>query len=235
MEGTTKSQCLTMRGGTYDIFASSTASEKDDVFAAGGDSNDTARVEGTHIWDSAWATEQLKMGNVTLDDFPIGMPGFDVNDIYDTQANIGLGRNSTLLNALYDAGHISSRTYSFWWGLNSASASKAMDGQLVLGGYDAAKVSGPNITRELLPPTVGCGSGMVLTITNMILGFPNGTKADMIFPSILSACIRIDYPSFATPRYDPFVERFENLTGTSREPAVAKEPWEVPAWRLVGE
>lgn len=235
MNDTTKAQCRTIRGGTYDPSASTTVSEKDDVFAAGGDPGDTYRAIGTHIWYNDWTTDTLNVGNVTIDEFPVGMPGFDVGGIFDTQANIGLGRNSTLLNALRDAGHISSRTYSYWWGLNSASPSNSMDGQLILGGYDAAKITGPNITRELLPSTSSCGSGMILTITNMILGFPNGTKADMVAPSILSACIQLDFPAFATPRYDPFVARFENDTGTARETASSGEPWEIPAWRITGQ
>jgi hypothetical protein len=124
------------------------------------------------------------------------MLGFDVGFIFDTQANIGLGRNSTLLNALHESERISSRTYSFWWGLDSASSANSIDGQLVLGGYDAAKVTGPNVTQKLLPSTVGCGSGMYLTVTNMLLGFPDryqGRDAFTldnfgVYPAWLSEC-----------------------------------------------
>jgi hypothetical protein len=224
-----------MRGGTYDSSTSTSASEDLDVYGAGGDPSDTFRALGTHVWYNDWAMDTLNAGNTTLDDFPIGMPGFDVGGIFDTQANIGLGRNSTLLNALHDKGHISSRTYSFWWGLNSASPSLSMDGQLVLGGYDAAKVTGPNITQKLLPSAVGCGSGMYLTVTNMILGFPNGTKADMLAPSVITACIQLDFPSIASFRSDPFMERFQNYTGTARDGTPSDQPWEVPSYRLDGE
>jgi len=224
-----------MRGGTYDTSESTSASDGLDVYGAGGDPSDTFRALGTHVWYNDWAMDTLKAGNTTLEDFPIGMSGFDVGGIFDTQANIGLGRNSTLLNALHDKGHISSRTYSFWWGLNSASSSLSMDGQLVLGGYDAAKVMGPNITQKLLPSAVGCGSGMYLTVTNMILGFPNGTKADMLAPSVITACIQLDFPSVASFRYDPFMERFQNYTGTERDITPSDQPWEVPSYRLDGK
>lgn len=193
------------------------------------------RALGAHIWYSDWAKDTLRAGNTTLDDFPIGMPGFEFGGIFDTQANIGLGRNSTLLNALREKGHISSRTYSFWWGINSASPSNSMDGQLVLGGYDAAKVMGPNITQKLLPSAVQCGSGMYVTVTNMIMGFPNGTKADMLAPSLYSACIQLDWPTVASFRYDPFMERFENDTGTFQDTTPSDQPWEVPSYRLGGE
>lgn len=110
-----------------------------------------------------------------------------------------------------------------------------MDGQLVLGGYDAAKVTGPNITQKLMPSTANCQSGMYLTITNMVLGFPNGTKSDMLAPSMLSACIWLDWPVITSLRYDPFVYRFETATGTSRAQNLAKLSWDVAAYRIAGE
>jgi hypothetical protein len=110
-----------------------------------------------------------------------------------------------------------------------------MDGQLVLGGYDTAKVTGLNITQKLLPSAVGCGSGMYLTVTNMILRFPNGTKADMLTPSTISACIQLDFPTVAPFSYDPFMERFENYTGTTRDEMPSNQLWEVPSYRLDGE
>jgi hypothetical protein len=192
-------------------------------------------VLGTHVWYSDWTKDTLRAGNTTLDDFPVGMLGFDVGGPFDTQANIGLGRNSTLLNALRESERINSRTYSFWWGRNSASSANSMDGQLVLGGYDAAKVTGPNITQKLLPSTVGCGSGMYLTVTNMVLGFPNGTKAEMLSPSTISACIQLDFPTLASFRYDPFMERFQNYTDTAGDNTPSDQPWEVPSYRLDGE
>lgn len=234
-DGTTDAQCLTIRGGLYDPSTSTTASERVSVTEAGGDTSDTERAVGTHIWFNEWTKDSLQAGNVTLEDFPIGMPGFDFAGIFNTQANIGLGRNSTILNALKDAGHISSRTYSYWWGLNSAAEANSMDGQIVFGGYDAAKVKGANFTQKLLPSSLACPSGMYLTITNMELGFPNGTKADMLAPSTLSACVRLDWPAIASLRYDPFMRRFEDLTGTFKAENGPTPPWDVPAYRFAGQ
>lgn len=92
-----------------------------------------------------------------------------------------------------------------------------MDGQLVLGSYDAAKVVGSKMAQKLQPSSVRCESGMYLTLTNMILGFPNGTEAGMLAPATLSACVRLDYSAISSPRYDPFMERFEAYTSTSHE------------------
>lgn len=233
-DDTTKTQCLTIRGGTYHPSSSTTVSENLDVVAAGGDPSDTQRTVGSHIWYNDWTIDRLTLGNETLNDFPIGMAGFDYGEIFNAQSVIRLGRNSALLNTLKDTGKIPSRTYSFWWGRNSAAQSNSMDGQLVLGGYDAAKVVGPILTQKLQPSSVGCGSGMYLTLTNMVLGFPNGTKADMLAPSTLSACVRLDYPAISSPRYDPFMKRFEAYTSTSHEEDTKSLPWDVPAYRLDG-
>lgn len=232
---TSDTQCLTIRGGLYDPSKSATALNEHTATDAGGDASDTERAIGTHIWYSEWAKDSLQAGNATLENFPIGMPGFDFAGIVNTQANIGLGRNSTILNALKDANLISSRTYSYWWGLNSAAEANSMDGQIVFGGYDAAKVKGANFTQKLLPSSLACPSGMYLTVTNMELGFPNGTKADMLAPSTLSACIRLDWPAIASLRYDPFVMRFEDLTGTFKAENGPNPPWDVPAYRFGGE
>lgn len=132
-DDTSNTQCLTIRGNTYDPSASTTVSENLDVVAAGGDPSDTQRTVGTHIWYNDWTTDRLTLENETLDNFPVGMGGFDYGEIFNTQLVIGLGRNSTLLNTLKDTGKIPSRTYFFWWGRNSAAQSNSMDGQLVLG------------------------------------------------------------------------------------------------------
>lgn len=215
IDNTTALQCYTQRGGEYKLSDSSTAQHYPDVYAAGGDPRDTLREIQTHIWFSDWATDSLQLGNFTIENFPIGMPGFDYGGRFDTQANIGLGQNSTLLNALKAANHISSRSYSYWWGLNSAAPDNAMDGQIVFGGYDAAKVTGPNITEKILPWSLNCPSGMMVTISSLLLGFPNGTKADMLTPSTVPACLQPDFPALITPDYDPFFARFNNLTLTN--------------------
>ncbi|KAK5119656.1 hypothetical protein LTR85_007485 [Meristemomyces frigidus] len=214
LNGTTNSQCLTQRGGEYDPGSSSTAHAGLNVYAAGGDSSDTDREQATHIWYNSWATDSLVLDNTTMPDFPIGMAGFDFGGRFDTQANIGLGTNSTILTALKDAAHISSRTYSYWWGIESTSSAVAMDGQIVFGGYDAAKTTGPNVTQTILPWTLACPSGMYVTVTSLLLDFPNGTTADILSPSTLSACLQPDFPVVMSLRNEPFYERFETLTDT---------------------
>jgi hypothetical protein len=192
-EDKTDRWCDTYRGGLYDPGESSNAKPVADVRAAGGSPSDTDRTLGLHIWDSSWSLDNLGIENITLDGFPIGLPGFDYGEQYHSQGAVGLGRNSTLLTALKDAGHISSRSYGYWWGEDGATPNARVDGSLVLGGYDAAKVQGPNTTIALRTPSLGCMSGMYMTITDIIMRFPNSTRSSIVVsvfprPQTISKC-----------------------------------------------
>lgn len=185
-EEKTESFCKTYRGGLYDPDASSSAKAVADVFAAGGSSSDTDRTEGLHIWISSWTMDNLVAGNITLSEFPIASPGFEFGAQDHPQGALGLGQNSTLLSTLKDAGYIASRSYGYWWGENGATSNAQMDGSLVLGGYDAAKIQGPNITIPLKTPTLSCMSGMYMPISDLVMRFPNSTRASIIVVSAVS-------------------------------------------------
>jgi hypothetical protein len=178
--------CNTYRGGLYDPDASSSARAVADLYAAGASSSDTDRTEGLHIWDSSWTLDDLGAGNVTLNDYPIGAPGFEFGAQDHPQGALGLGQNSTLLSTLKDAGYISSRSYGYWWGEDGATPQAQMDGSLILGGYDAAKTQGPNITLPIRTPSISCMSGMYMPISDLSMRFPNGTSAGLIVVSCLS-------------------------------------------------
>jgi hypothetical protein len=210
----TDKPCITRRGGVYDIKNSSSYTYRTDVATAGGDPSDTARTLGTHIWDSTWATDALGLGNISLPNYPLGMPGFDFGGPQDTQGNLGLGMNSTLLERLKKDGHIASRSWSYWWGVDNPQSRSAMDGQIVLGGYDAAKTNGAPFTQPLQRPSAACWSGMTLSVTNMLLNFPNGTSKDMNPSSILTACIKPDFPAVMTIPAKPYYWNFQDITQT---------------------
>lgn len=204
-----------MRGGLFDPNLSSTFETRDNVADAGASESDTDRTAGVHVWESAWGVENFAVGDVMLEKYPIGMPGFDVGKEYHRQGYLGLGFNSTILTALKDAGHIASRSYGYWWGLDGATQHSQMDGAIVFGGYDAAKASGPNLTSRLVAPTVACPSGMQLTIADIKLTFPNGTRSSIVFPSsALAACMRIDFPVTITMATDPYYNNFMRDTNT---------------------
>lgn len=180
----TRRWCDTYRGGLYDPDQSSNSRKVPDVFAAGASPSDVDRTEGLHVWDSTWILDDLGVSNTTLVQYPIGMPGFDYGTQNHPTGSIGLGPNSTLLTALKDAGTISSRSYGYWWGENGATSDAQMDGSLVLGGYDAAKIQGSNITTALRTPSLSCMSGMHMTISDIVMRFPNGTRSSIIVSSL---------------------------------------------------
>ncbi|KAK5138161.1 hypothetical protein LTR08_004856 [Meristemomyces frigidus] len=191
--------CTTYRGGLYDISDSSTTKAfGGDVSGAGEDIWDTQRTAGTHIWNGSFAQDDFVVGNLTLPSFPIAMPGWDYGGPYDTQNVLGLGWNSTLLDTLKLTGRIASRSYSWWWGLNGATPAAQMDGSFVIGGYDAAKTTGPNLTESLSASSYQCASGMSVTITGLVLDFPNGTSFNILQAGTTVACLVPDYPYLMT-------------------------------------
>lgn len=113
----TDDKCTTIRGGLFNTDQSSSYAYKPDVFAAGADHGDTLRRKDgseTSVWAGAWATDTLSTGNASLEDYPIGMPSYDVSGQFDTQAFLGLGFSSTLSQRLKDEGHIPCRSWSYW-------------------------------------------------------------------------------------------------------------------------
>jgi len=97
-----------------------------------------------------------------------------------------------------------------------------MDGQVVFGGYDAAKATGVNCTGTFTTPTANCPSGMFVDVTGIILNFPNGSEFPLIGPSSVNtewasipSCLYPDYDGLIyTVDYDPIYMTFETFTGT---------------------
>ena len=104
---------------------------------------------------------------------------------------LGLGQNSTLLSALVSSGAIASRTWSMFQGWTGADTQYQMDGSVVLGGYDAAKITGENITQSFAPAD-NCINGYVISVTGLMMNLKNGSAASIMDPaqgSEFQACI----------------------------------------------
>ncbi len=207
----TKDGCATVRGGAYDALASESRRVPD---------SSAFPVENAAFPETSQIADILQLNDETaLDDFPLGIA---LNDwgaqMYHPQAALGLGMNSTLLNNLKDSGKIASRAWSFFWGRDGGSRSSQLDGSLVLGGYDQAKLSGKGYVDSLQPSTSPCASQMQVAITDMILNLSNGTNVS-IFPgsdsSTLPACIVPDYPVLMTLPLSPYVDNLFEITGGS--------------------
>ncbi|KAI0835924.1 acid protease [Hypoxylon sp. FL0890] len=205
----TRDGCATIRGGAYDAFASKTRQVADP---------DDFQTENAPFPEISRAADMLKLNqNVTLTEFPFGVALNDWGaEGYHPMASLGLGTNSTFLNELQESGKIASRSWSFFWGRNGGSSTSQIDGSFVFGGYDRAKLSsGERFVEKLQNSTSPCSTQMMVTITDMVLNFPNGTDVS-IFPESLStalaACIVPDFPVLMTIPSDPFVNNFFELT-----------------------
>lgn len=93
-----------------------------------------------------------------------------------------------------------------------------MDGSLVLGGYDKAKVSGEGYKQTVSTDSGQCATGMLVTLTDVSIGFLNGPSASL-FPTsssaALAACLDPSYPSLMTISLDPYFAEFALLTGVA--------------------
>lgn len=124
------------------------------------------------------------------------------------QGDLGMGNNSTLLNALKAAGRIATRSYSYWYGFAGAPSVARKDGQFVLGGYDAGQiVASSNYTKKVTPVAYNCN--MRVTISNLILNFPNGTNHDLLAGEpTFDACLNPSTPVLLKLLYNPYWTNF---------------------------
>jgi len=126
---------------------------------------------------------------------------------------MGLGSNSTLLSTLKTAGHIASRTFAIFWGL--VGGPRRVPGSLVLGGYDKAIAGGSANYTAPLVFTSDCRTGMLVTINNIELNWPNGSDMSIfgdVITETLPVCIHIDYAGLMTLP-DEYWDKFHDLAG----------------------
>ncbi|KAF2457873.1 aspartic peptidase domain-containing protein [Lineolata rhizophorae] len=207
----TEDGCVTLRGGLYDSSSSTTFIRFDDPAAAGADP-----VDNETVTDSNWGRDSLVLNsNSTLDDYPFGIIDEDFSAGYTRQGLLGLSSNSSILNALEAAGQIASRSFSFFWGLDGATEPVRTDGGIVFGGYDAAKIDGDqNITAQF-GGYDSCSSGMLITIMDVELNFPNGSSPSLSPDRPFVCCVLPELPFVVTLSQSPYFDNFESLTQTS--------------------
>ena len=213
----TSTGCTTFRGGAYDPLASKTRRPG---------STDQIPSDGTldtlgngHYPRVTEITDTLRLNNnVTFQNYPMGVA---LNDWgpqgYLPMAAIGLGPASVLLEKLKSTGSIGSRSWSFFWGQSNPSTTQ-LDGSLIFGGYDRAKVAGQKYTFPLTKSNPDCQSELVVTVSDLVLNFSNGTDASL-FPlsksSAISMCITPSLPALMRLPFDPYVDALLDLTKAS--------------------
>jgi len=185
-------QCHAFNGGAFDTGASSTWTPQ-----AGHLAPENA---ATNVSTSAFGTDTIQLGQLaSIPAFPIYIPNSHVPDWMEN--SLGLGIQSTILNGLSNAGVIASRTFSLFFGLTGASKKHQMDGSLVIGGYDAAKISGENYTSRLTYIST-CPTGLLTVVTDISMNFENGTSRSITSPAqgfALQMCIQPGYPLITIP------------------------------------
>lgn len=213
------------RGGQYNETASSSAG---------------IAAEGAYPQDSTlscnWLTDDLTLNsNVTLNKFPIGLSVQDQgNQGYYPQAGLGLGKDSSLLQTLSTSKQIASRSWGMFGGREGPQESSQMDGSLVLGGYDEAKVAGSNYTQPL--SYSGCDTGMLVTISDIVLNLSNNQNTSLFDGShstALSACISPHMPMLMSLPLDPYMSTFETITGDGDTYIDFTETTGINYWTLI--
>ena len=211
----TAAGCFSFYGGAFNESRSSTWTSSSS-FAALGVPKDSITWFGPISYGSDTVT---LTSNISTSKSPLlidyGRTGYEAFFMN----SIGLGINSTLLNTLVSTGKIASRTWSMFNGFTGSQSHNQSDGILVLGGYDEAKISGntaENITIDFnfasdTNDIADCpATGMIITVNNMTLVWPNGTQAGLMGSSRSSqmgACVipNYDYISVTNDMWQTFV------------------------------
>ena len=160
-------------------------------------------------------TDELKVtSSLSLPNYPVGIVRVEGGSGDSRHINLlGLSINSTLLKTLKTAGNIASNAYGFFEGWVGAQTEFQMDGSVVLGGYDRAKITGSNVTLPFQYRDT-CISGLIISVTDITMNLKNGSNPSILGESqgsAIQACVDPvnDYMSL-----DNYIwSRFVNVSG----------------------
>ena len=194
--------CISNHGGVFDKSKSSTWSPAAGLTALGLDNNTWGAYNG-----DVFGTDTVGTGpSVNLSSYPFGIwrPGtVDSN-------SLGLASNSTFMDFLRRAKAIGSSTWAYNFGWVGGESRYQADGSLTLGGYDKAKIAGPNVTLPLDPH-----DQLLVQVTDMILNLKNGTSISILGPSVGSSFQAIVDNRLETIAISNDIwQRFLNTTGS---------------------
>jgi hypothetical protein len=176
-------ECTTYRGGLYN----SALSDSEKVGAS-----------IKHIFDDAtatWTTDKVTINDVMDKNIELNPHEFGIRvgtaHEYVNRGELGLGKNSTFLNALTSGQRIASKTYSFFWGTDSAISDNPRNGSLTLGGYDQALIGdSPNTTTTFTRNQWRCREGMIVDLTGLALQSESGGVQNLLNGTEkLQACV----------------------------------------------
>ncbi|EAQ84250.1 hypothetical protein CHGG_10654 [Chaetomium globosum CBS 148.51] len=187
--------CRVRRGGHYHEAESTSFTKTTDLIDAGGapvEINILGSESGIPklVSSSLAGTDRFAAGDKEPVTLPVGIPRLQWDGGFTISHALGLGPNSTYLNALVAARQIPSRVWSIFWG-RMWTGSADMDGGIVLGGYDKEKVIGKNFTAQLdYSENMGCWTGMRVIIVDVIANFPYGADVSIMSGNLpVRSCI----------------------------------------------
>ena len=160
-------ECTTYRGGIYNSAQSET---------------DITGASIKHLYDDAtadWITDKVVLQDSANKNLELNLLAFGVRvstaHQYVNKGELGLGKNSTFLNALASGQKIASKTYSFFWGTDAAISDNARNGSLTLGGYEQALIGdSKNTTTKFTRNQWKCREGMIVDLTGLALQSEGG-------------------------------------------------------------
>ncbi|OJD23167.1 hypothetical protein ACJ73_05479 [Blastomyces percursus] len=204
--------CIWFRGGVFNEKQSSSwvPTEIPDVYDFRPSGNQM------HI-NSPWGNETITL--LKPDTTVASVPLYSPKTGKPPQGSIGLGRASSFLDVLAAQKKIASRTWSLFWGWQGLEASHQMKGNLVLGGYDGAKIKGNNFTRDFVD-VKECTSELMVYVKQIYITTWYGDRTDVYKSSgsTLNACLRPDISPISLP--DHVFNNFKrNLPGKYLGPA----------------
>jgi hypothetical protein len=176
-------ECTTYRGGIYSSALSD--SEKTGIL-------------GKHDFDDAsatWTTDKVLLKDTANHDTELNSHEFGVragtSHPFVNKGELGLGKNSSFLNALASGSKIASKSYSFFWGTDSTISNDPRNGSLTVGGYDQSLIGdAPNTTTKFNRNQWKCREGMVVDLTGLALQSESrGTQNLMNGTEKLQACV----------------------------------------------
>lgn len=181
-------ECYTQLGGLFNEAASSSWSWAGNSSALSTASENLPLINPKHNTD-LWATDVFTVTPTkNISQFPLGIS----RGAGENMNTLGLGRNSTLLNALVNNGDIAARAWGFWQGWNSQ---YQMDGNIVLGGYDMNKISGPNITLPTSTPDDLNTDCFLATVTDIKMDLKNGSSLSLFGPNRAGTFLIQSFPN----------------------------------------
>ena len=202
----TRPQCFNQFGGLFDEGASST------WVSTNYTALDTAAECCAGQIDDAWGTDIVTLNaNMSLPGFPLGI----IRGRQDPMNTLGFGLNSTLITRLMTIGAVSSNTFGMFQGWTGELSQHQSDGGLTVGGYDASKIAGPNITLPMVKQD-DCTTGLVVSISDINMNLKNGSNVSILGESQGSAMKACIDPNFTPITLSEDIWwAFENVTGVN--------------------